>query len=296
MRWRQQQLRQPPAARRPLRAGRVPRRSSLRRLAPLLGTVVALGAAFAGPALANDAGSITHGAGAVSATLAWDTAEFGIANPRLSIVRGGVAYDVKISDICLEGCIVAPDEKGDSPGISALKVADLDGDGEPEILVDVFSGGAHCCLTARLLTFNGTGYTAQDIGYGDVGYVLKDADGDGRPELVGYDPRFSSVFTAFAGSGFPPSVLRVDRGATVDVTRRFPKLIRADAAARLKDLRKAKRGDDVRGIVAAYVADEYLLNKGSTGTREVDRLRRKGLVTKTFKPYLLKKLKAWKYR
>ena len=104
------------------------------------------------------------------------------------------------------------------------------------------------------------------------------------------------MFTAFAGSGFPPSVLQVDHGATVDVTRRFPKRIRADAAARLKDLRKAKRGDDVRGILAAYVADEYLLNKGSTGTREVDRLRRKGFVTKAFKPYLLKKLKAWKYR
>ena len=176
-------------------------------------------------------------------------------------------YDLAIADICLEGCIVVPDGKDDPAGTSAVKVADLDGDGEPEILVDVFSGGAHCCLTARLLTFNGTGYTSLDIGYGDVGYVLKDADGDGRPELVGYDPRFSAVFTAFAGSGFPPSVLQVDRGATVDVTRRFPKLIRADAAARLKDLRKAKRGDDVRGILAAYVADEYLLNKGSTGTR-----------------------------
>jgi hypothetical protein len=274
----------------------VPRRSPLRGLAPLLGAVVALGAAFAAPALANDAGSITHSAGAVSATLVWDKAEFGIGNPRLSVTRDGVSYDVTISDICLEGCIVVSDLKDDPPGTSAVKVADLDGDGEPEILVDVFSGGAHCCLTARLLTFSGTGYTPLDIGYGDVGYVLKDADGDGRPELVGYDPRFSSVFTAFAGSGFPPSVLQVEHGATVDVTRRFPKLIRTDAAARLKDLRKARRGDDVRGILAAYVADEYLLNKGSTGTREVDHLRRKGFVTKAFRPYLLKKLKAWGYR
>jgi hypothetical protein len=262
----------------------------------LAAAVVALLGALAGPASASDAGSITHGAGAVSATLAWDQAEYGIANPRLSVVRDGVRYDLTIADICLEGCIVVPDGKDDPAGTSAVKVADLDGDGEPEILVDVFSGGAHCCLTARLLTFNGTGYTPLDIGYGDVGYALKDADGDGHLELVGYDPRFSTVFTAFAGSAFPPSVLQVDHGATVDVTRRFPKLIRVDAAARLKDLRRAKRGDDVRGILAAYVADEYLLNKGTTGTREVDRLRRKGLVTKAFKPYLLKKLKAWKYR
>jgi hypothetical protein len=277
----------------------VPRRSTLRRGAPLLAALVgalAGSGALAGPASANDAGSITHSAGAVSATLAWDQAEYGITNPRLSVVRDGARYDVKIADICLEGCIVVPDAKDDPAGSSAVKVADLDGDGEPEILVDVFSGGAHCCLTARLLTFTGTGYTAQDIGYGDVGYVLKDADGDTRPELVGYDPRFSAVFTAFAGSAFPPSVLQVDHGATVDVTRRFPKLVRADAAARLKDLRKAKRGDDVRGILAAYVADEYLLNNGSVGIKEIERLRRKGLVTKAFKPYLLKKLKSWKYR
>jgi hypothetical protein len=277
----------------------VPRRNPLRRRAPLLvalvGAFVGSGA-LAGPALANEAGSITHGAGAVSATLTWDEAEYGIAKPRLSVVRDGARYDLTIADICLEGCIVVPDDKDDPTGTSAVKVADLDGDGEPEVLVDVFSGGAHCCLTARLLTFTGTGYTPLDIGYGDVGYALKDADGDGRPELVGYDPRFSTVFTAFAGSAFPPSVLQVDHGATVDVTRRYPKLIRADAAARLKDLRKAKRGDDVRGILAAYVADEYLLNKGSVGIKEIERLRHKGLVTNAFKPYLLKRLKAWKYR
>jgi hypothetical protein len=272
----------------------------LRRIASRVGAGVALaavaGGASAGMADANDAGSVVHTGGAVTATLAWDKAEFGIGNPRLSVLRAGVAYDVKISDICLEGCIVVPDGAGDPAGTSAVKVADLDGDGEPEVLVDVFSGGAHCCLTARLLTFGGSGYTALDIGYGDVGYVLKDADGDGRQELVGYDPRFSTVFTAFAASAFPPSVLQVQHGTTVDVTRRFPKLVRADAAARLKELRKARRGDDIRGVLAAYVADQYLLGKGSTGLKEVDRVRRKGLVTKAFKPYLLKRLKGWKYR
>jgi hypothetical protein len=274
----------------------VPRRSG--GSGALAGVLVLLAAwlVAASPAAANDAGSITHSAGTTSATIAWDRADYGIANPRLSVVRAGVRYDLTIVDICDEGCILVPDDATTKPADSMLKVADLDGDGEPEILVDVFSGGAHCCLTARLLTFNGAGYTALDIGYGDVGYVLKDADGDGRPELVGYDPRFSAVFTAFAGSAFPPSVLQVDHGTTVDVTRRFPRLIRADAAARLKDLRKAERGDDVRGILAAYVADQYLLNKGSTGAKEIERLRRKGLVTKAFKPYLLKKLKAWKYR
>jgi hypothetical protein len=277
------------------------RRRSVRAAALAVGAALSVGGlslSAASPALANDAGSITNAAGSVAATLEWDKADYGIADPRLFVVRDGVRYDLEIADICLEGCIVVPDDAADpdAAATSAVKVADLDGDGEPEVLVDVFSGGAHCCVTARLLTFNGTGYTPKDIGYGDVGYTLKDADGDGRPELVGFDPRFSAVFTAFAGSAFPPSVLRVDHGTTVDVTRSFPKLVRADAAERLKDLRKARRGDDVRGVAAAYVADQYLLGRGSVGTRELDRLRRKGLVRAAFKPYVLKKLKAWKYR
>jgi len=250
----------------------------------------------AGPAAANDAGSVTHSAGPVSATIEWDAADGGVANPRLYVVRSGVRYDLTIVDVCDLGCIVVPDEGGTPPGESAVKVADLDGDGDPEVLVDTWSGGAHCCLTTRLLTWDGTGYQPKDIAWRDVSYVLRDADGDGRPELVGSDPRFAEAFTSFAGSAFPPRVLRVDKGATTDVTRAFGALVRADAKARLRTLRLARRHDDVRGDLAAYVADEYLLGRGSVGTAEVDRRRRHGQVRKDFKAYLLRRLKAWGYR
>lgn len=263
--------------------------------AALLAALVLLAA----PALAsaNDAGSITHTSGAVTAELVWDKAEYGVANPRLAVTRAGVRYDLTIADICAEGCILVPDDDpADASGSSMVKVADLDGDGEPEVLVDTFSGGAHCCLTARLLTWNGTGYTPKDFNYGDVGYQLKDLDGDGRLELVGQDPVFSGAFTAFAASAFPPLVLHVSKGAFVDDTKQFPKLIRSDAAKLLKDLRKAKRGDDVRGILAAYVADQYLLGKASVASRELARQRKARRISASFKPYLLKKLKAWGYR
>jgi hypothetical protein len=265
---------------------------------PLLAVLAAaaLGGLAPSVARANDAGSITHAAGAVSATLEWDAAGSGVANPRLSVLRSGVRYDVTIADVCLEGCIVVPDEAGQAAQTSMVKVADLDGDGEPEVLVDTFSGGAHCCLTARLLVFDGTGYTPTDLDYRDVGYALADADGDGRLELVGQDPAFAEAFTAFAASSFPPQVLQVVAGKPVDVTRRFPRLVRADAAVQLKQLRRFRRGDDVRGFLAAYVADQYLLGKGSTGLREVDRQRRQGRVGKGFKALLLKRLKAWRYR
>jgi hypothetical protein len=276
-----------------VRAPRRRRRAALAACASLL--AIGTGAA-AGPAQANDPGKLTATKGNVTALLEWDGAEVGVSNPRLSITRDGTRYDLTIADICDVGCILVEDQPGDAAGSSMLKVADLDGDGEPEVLVDTFSGGAHCCLTARVLTWNGTGYTPKDINYGDVGYKLDDADGDGRPELVGQNPRFSAVFTAFAASAFPPLVYQVDHGRLVDVTRKFPKLVRADASSLLKDLRKPRKGEDVRGVLAAYVADQYLLGRGSVGVGEIERQRAKRRVSAAFKSYLLRKLKAWHYR
>ncbi|MDX6726709.1 MAG: hypothetical protein QOK49_1514, partial [Baekduia sp.] len=100
----------------------------------------------------------------------------------------------------------------------------------------------------------------------------------------------------FAGSGFPAQVLRVDHGAVTDVTRRFPAVVKADARTHLGELRAAGRTDDVRGVLAAYVADQYLLGSGAKGTAEVDHQRRAGRVSAGFKKLLLRKLHGWKYR
>jgi hypothetical protein len=270
----------------------VPRRSAI-----LAGAVGAL-ALGATPALANDAGTITHTTGAVSATVSWSAAEFGIADPKLVVVRGGAPFDVPVTDICAEGCIIAPDDARTAPLDSSLKVADLDLDGGPEVLLDTFSGGAHCCVTTRVLTFDGAGYRPTDIEWRDVGYTLTDLDRDGRLELNGYDPAFSAAFTAFAASAFPPLILHVDHGRTVDVTRSFPAVVRKDAQRQRRLLRRLKRSDDVRGVLAAYVADEYLLGRGKVGLAEIDHQRRRKayLVTAGYRKTLLRRLKAWGYR
>ncbi|MCW3004252.1 MAG: hypothetical protein JWQ20_3550 [Conexibacter sp.] len=73
-------------------------------------------------------------------------------------------------------------------------------------------------------------------------------------------------------------------------------MVRADARIRLRDLRHPKRGDDIRGILGAYVADQYLLGKGSVGRAEIHRQRRAGRVRAGFERLLLRTLKSWKYR
>jgi hypothetical protein len=241
---------------------------------------------------------VTHSAGAVSATVAWDAsdddgASLAITNPRLWVIRSGTRYDLSIADICDIRCELSEDRR-DFPSI--LKVADLDRDGEPEVLVDTYSGGAHCCLTARVLTWDGSGYEAHDVQWGDVTYTLKDADGDGTQELVGSDTRFAYAFTAYAASGFPVLVYNLVGGRPVDTTSKYPKLLAHDAAHWLHAMRALGRHADTRGPLSAYVADEYRLGRGATATREIARQRRLGHISKAFGPFLLKRLRAWGYR
>jgi hypothetical protein len=61
-----------------------------------------------------------------------------------------------------------------------------------------------------------------------------------------------------------------------DVTVGFPQLIREEARATRRLYRRARIEGDVRGVVAAYVADQYLLGHKRAGHRFLRRARRRG--------------------
>ncbi|MEN3280136.1 MAG: hypothetical protein V7607_1276 [Solirubrobacteraceae bacterium] len=253
-----------------------PRRSALAAVAAGLALAILPGAASA-----DDAGSLTASAGAVQATLTWKAAKYGVADPRLTVLRAGAtlfdASPVSASAGCGEGyCSFLPSGKRKS----ALQVVDLNGDGEPEVLVDAYSGGAHCCALTEIASFNGTGYGVQEIYWGNTGYELNDLDGDGRPELVGADDAFAGAFSSYAASFFPPRVVDYDpavSGALRDVTARFPALIRKNRSQALHALARARRAHyETLGVVAAYVADLYLLGDASHVRPYLRRARSRG--------------------
>jgi hypothetical protein len=249
------------------------------RRALLVAALAAL--ALPGAAAADDAGSATASSGAVQATLTWKAAELGAADPHLVVVRAGATlFDgspVASSDSCRQGgCSYAPSGKRDGP----LQVRDLNGDGEPEVLVDAYSGGAHCCALTEILRFTGSAYSTLEAFWGNTGYDLSDLDGDGRPEFVGSDDVFAGAFTSYAASFFPPLVLDYDaaaKGGFRDVTRGFPSLVRKNLRQALHSLRQARRRHyETLGIVAAYVADLYLLGRGREVRPYLKRARRRG--------------------
>jgi hypothetical protein len=233
------------------------------------------------------AGTETEAAGAVTATLRWAGGEYGVDDARLRIDRAGaVQFDGPIADVCDQCRFAGADGTGQrakrdpSPD---LDVVDLDGDGDPEVLVTANTGGAHCCTRLGVWDHrpqtSGYGHIVED--FGNVGYALKDVDRDGRPELVTADDAFAYTFTAYALSGFPMKVVRWTREPSpgfVDVTRSFPAMIRKDAAEWLHLTRKVRRGDDARGVLAAYAADMYMLGKAKTARAEIARQRRRGVL------------------
>lgn len=162
-----------------------------------------------------------------------------------------------------------------------LTVRDLDGDGDPEILVDLYTGGAHCCFWTAILHYDGHTYRGNAVFWGDPGYELRDLDGDGRPELITSDDRFAYEFTSYAASVLPLLIDRYDHGKLTDVTNDYPAVVRREAASLWTEYLEARgrAGTDVRGILAAWLADEYRLGLAVQGWNRIDAAYRRGDVS-----------------
>ncbi len=242
------------------------------------GTVLALtaGAATAGPRV-----ELTATAGPITATVSYvqSRSRPSTTDVRLRIVRqGAVALEERIGELTCRDCNVW--RPGIGAQIAAIRARDLDRDGEPEVLLDVFTGGAHCCsLTAVHHREAGGAYRRTVLDFGNAGYRLTDLDRDGRPELRSSDDRFSYAFAPYAYSMRPVQIWHWQAGRALDATRRHPAAVRADARALFRAYEQARRRRDavaVRGTLAAWAADLHLLGRGAEAWRRLEAARRAG--------------------
>jgi hypothetical protein len=221
------------------------------------------------PAVAS-AATESATSGPVTATLSYHAgASNTYSHLSLRIQRTGApTFNQAVSSqACGSACW--PGGKAYFPPRKSVAVSDLDGDGSPEVVLELYTGGAHCCTVAQIFSFDPatSGYTKFEQNFGDPGYKLVDLNGDGRPEFRSADDRFAYAVASYAGSRLPIEIWRFQGGKLVDVTREFPALIRADARTNLHLFHKfaGRRNDDrAAGALAAWAADEYLVGKGKT--------------------------------
>ncbi|MBD1879767.1 hypothetical protein [Coleofasciculus sp. FACHB-T130] len=162
--------------------------------------------------------------------------------------------------------------ENDACRLSNLYVRNLDKNREPEVIVDLFSGGVHCCVSSRIYQYNPMQkrYAYIKHEWGNGGYEFRDLDRDGIPEFYSRDDRFAYAFSSYAASRYPLQIWQHRQGKMIDVTRRYPKLVYSDTYQMWQDFIKAKNNDEAaKPALAAYLAGKYLLGQGQEGWRQV---------------------------
>jgi hypothetical protein len=233
---------------------------------------LAVAAFIAAGATIAEAKSTTETAslGAVQAQLSYQTgSDFSFHNVRVSISRNGTQLvNEQLKSLC-RFCTVSPADGG-QPGAKSVNVLDLDGVAtEPEVVVDLFTGGAHCCFYSVIYYYAPAtnSYRSLTHEWLDPGYQFADLDGNNIPEFVSADGRFAYRFGPFADSRFPPQIWNFQNGALIDVTREYPQLVKQDLARETHSYQARRKTHrlGVGTILAAIVADRCLLGQCSRG-------------------------------
>ena len=160
----------------------------------------------------------------------------------------------------------------DLSAAGGFQVRDLDGDREPEVIVNTYTGGAHCCTISSIYRYSPTEnhYTETNRDWQHSGYRLEDLDHDGIPEWVSGDDRFAYRFASYAASGRPLQIWQYRQGNFIDVSRQFPQLIYENAHQLWQSYQEAKsQGYETKGMLAGYLAAKYLLGQESDGWERV---------------------------
>ena len=229
------------------------------------------------------------GAGTVEARVVVEQDSRGGVRAELSYDRAGDEFSRSYRDFALrvheDGALVferelgnccrgyAPARFGRKPSIA---VRDLDG-GEPEVVVDFYTGGAYCCWLTFVYRARGDTYARSSKDWGPKRQRSKDLAGGPKPEFLAHDDSFLEAYGCNFCWRYLPHLWRFDGGEFRDVTRRYPARVRPAARTlRRKYFRASAREDDVKPLLAPYVATTYLLGEPRTGWRLVRRALRRG--------------------
>lgn len=155
--------------------------------------------------------------------------------------------------------------------------------GNKYYLLQLYSGGAHCCSSLLITEIKDNKFVVLDSGfYGNSGYVVEDINKDGIKEIMsGYD-MFAYAFTNYSETRFPLRVQKFENGKLVEITGNFKDDLIMEIGYFEEDLNEIlKTGFDcpetddedtfntdagsVKTILAAIVADYYSLGQVERG-------------------------------
>ncbi len=200
--------------------------------------------------------------GDMRAEFSYEENEYCIDNLQLKVIRDGqILLDQPVSS-----------ESGACRFFS-LEIKNLDANPDPEVILDLYTGGAHCCIFSLIYRYAPAQkqYTSIEHFWGNGGYELKDLNRDSIAEFNSRDDRFAYAFASYAGSSYPLQIWQYRDGNMVDVTRSYPELIYNDAYQLWQRYTEYKNEYEevARAALAAYLADKYMLGQSEDGWQRV---------------------------
>jgi hypothetical protein len=148
--------------------------------------------------------------------------------------------------------------------------------GQPaSVIVQTYTGGAHCCMHVAIALRSGKAFRLVDLGEWDGDGVAwpKDVSGDGVADFQFVDNAFLYAFGSYAGSWPPPLVMNIRGLKPVNVSTE--PAYRPLYAADLAETRKAcVDGDEFSGgACAGYLADAARLGQFDAAWAKVARTK-----------------------
>ena len=87
---------------------------------------------------------------------------------------------------------------------------DINGDGIPDLIIEEYTGGAHCCSSTVIYAVTGLAKPYFKVDTEHCSGRLKDLDHDGRMEFITCDASFAYAYCPYADSPRPDVVYRYD--------------------------------------------------------------------------------------
>lgn len=148
-------------------------------------------------------------------------------------------------------------------GVAMVGVARLDPKAaRPAVLMQTFSGGAHCCTTLKLALLSNGAWRAYELTFdGGPGEAIVDAKDGAPPLLLIGDGNFDYAFASHAGSYLPARAYAVRGGRLYDVSseRQMTDRWRVVMSSALGGC--SATTPDRNGACAAYVAAASMLGQ-----------------------------------
>jgi hypothetical protein len=230
------------------------------------------------------AGSFSASSGNLRATFTYTGAFPQAHDTTLSVSRSGKVIDVEsvTSKWCDHQCW----PNSVAPKAQVVRIVRLRPNGPLDIVLSLYSGGAHCCTVEQVYVLHKASLTKSEYNFGDPSALLEPIGKGGSSVFVSGDDRFAYAFTDFAASGLPLKVMSFSRGSFHNITDNYPERIARDAANwRTAFFAQASSHyQDTTGLAAAWAADEDLLGHAAQVQRFLVTQSRAGHLNSAISP------------